>query len=118
MERLKYELYRETQDILSIDLHNGYSIIAIKIWNKENQNYTVELYLKKNDIDTWKLVEEAESLEFDTNYKFINSAILKTVAEMLLNGFFDYYIERYKYEMACFDKGNELFEQESLNDAC
>ena len=116
MERLTYENYRGCNDIITIDLHNGYTIIAIKIWNKENHNYTVQLMLKENTVDKWDLIEKAESLEFDVDYKIINKAILKQVATLLSDGFFDYYIDRYEYELKCFDIGNEITEKESLGD--
>ena len=39
MQKLTYKEYKGCKDILTIDLHNSYTIIAIKIWNKDNQNY-------------------------------------------------------------------------------
>ena len=38
--KLTYTEYRGCKDILTIDLHNGYTILAIKIWNKENEEYS------------------------------------------------------------------------------
>ena len=110
--RLEYKEYRGCKDILTIDLHNGYTIIAIKIWNKENQNYTVELRLKQNTVEKWMLIDQAETLTFDVNYRTINAAILKQVAILLNEGLFDYYIEEYEYELKCFERGNELYEDE------
>ena len=112
MQRLIYKEYRGCKDILTIDLHNGYTILAIKIWNKEKQNYTVKLRIKENTVEKWNLVEEAESLTFNITYKFINSAILKQVVEFAENGFFYNYIEQYEYELKCFDRGHNLFEEE------
>jgi hypothetical protein len=111
-DRLTYEFYKGNDTILLIDLHNEYSVVAIKLWNKEKHNYTVELYLKDNQIDTWEFIEDTKDLVIDTNYKFINSAILKQVAQFLENGFFVPFIERYEYEIKCFERGNELFEKE------
>ena len=71
--------------------------------------------LKENTVDKWDLIEKAEFLEFNVDYKIINKAILKHVATLLSSGFFDYYIERYKYELNCFDIGNDLAESERLN---
>ena len=110
--RLEYKNYRGCKDILTIDLHNCYTIIAIKIWNKENQNYTVELRLKQNTVEKWMLIDQAETLTFDVNYRTINAAILKQVAILLNEGLFDYYIEEYEYELKCFERGNELYEDE------
>ena len=115
MQRLKYEKFNNSNDVITIDLHNGYTVIAITGFNTENRIYTTTLFLKDNTIDTWKLVENAENLEFHANQNTINSTILKKVSEFLKEGFFDYYIQRYEYEMKCFDIGNDLEESERLN---
>ena len=114
MERLTYENYRGCKDILSIDLHNNYTVIAIKSWNPDEHKYEVQLMLKENTVDKWDLIEKAESLEFNANYKTINSVILKQVATFLKECFFDYYIDRYEYELESFDRGNSIIEKERL----
>ena len=111
--RLEYKNYRGCKDILTIDLHNDYSVIAIKSWNSEEHKYVVQLMLKENTVDKWVLIEKAE---FNVDYKIINKAILKHVATLLSNGFFDYYIKRYEYELKCFDIGYEIAEKERLGD--
>ena len=116
MQRLKYEKFNNLNDVIMIDLHNGYTVIAITGFNTENRVYTTTLFLKENTIDTWKLIENAENLEFHANHNAINSAILKQVSTFLQEGFFDYYIQRYEYEMKCFDKGNSIYEKERLGD--
>ena len=115
MQRLKYEKFNNSNDIIMIDLHNGYSVIAVTGFDVENRVYSTTLFLKDNTIDTWKLVEQADRLEFRANQNTINSAILKQVSTFLEEGFFDYYIQRYEYEMKCFDVGNDLEESEQLN---
>ena len=114
--KLEYRSYMGCKDILTIDLHNGYTVIAIKSWNTDEQKYTVQLMLKENTVNKWDLIEKAESLEFNVDYKIINKAILKHVSTLLSDGFFDYYIERYEYELKCFDIGNEIAEKERLGD--
>ena len=116
MQRLKYEKFNNSNDVITIDLYNGYTVIAITGFNAENRVYTTTLFLKENTIDTWKLIENAENLEFHANNNTINSAILKQVSTFLQEGFFDYYIQRYEYEMKCFDKGNSIYEKERLGD--
>ena len=121
MQKLTYEEYRGCKDILMIDLHNGYTIIAIKIWNKEKENYTVELRIKENTVNKWDLIDnrndsKPEEFVFDTNYRYINSAILKYVSQLFEERFFDYYIERYNYEIKCLNRGNSLYEKERLGD--
>ena len=112
--RLEYRNYMGCKDILTIDLHNDYTVIAIKSWNPDEHKYTVELRLKKNSVDKWDLIEKAESLEFNVDYKIINKAILKHVATLLSDSFFDYYIDRYEYELESFDRGNSIIEKERL----
>ena len=116
MQRLKYEKFNNLNDVIMIDLHNGYTVIAVTGFNTENRVYTTTLFLKENTIDTWKLIENAENLEFHANHNTINSAILKQVSTFLQEGFFNYYIQRYEYEMKCFDKGNSIYEKERLGD--
>ena len=116
MQRLKYEKFNNSNEVITINLHNGYSVIAITGFNTENRVYTTTLFLKENTIDTWKLIENAENLEFHANHNAINSAILKQVSTFLQEGFFNYYIQRYEYEMKCFDKGNSIYEKERLGD--
>ena len=117
MERLTYKNYRGCKDILTIDLHNNYTVIAIKSWNPDEKKYDVQLMLKENTVDKWDLIEKTESIEFNVDYKIINKAILKHIATLLSEGFFDYYIDRYEYELKCFNRGNELFENERLSGA-
>ena len=116
MERLTYKNYRGYKDILTIDLHNDNTIIAIKSWNPDEHKYTVQLMLKENTVDKLDLIEKAKSLEFNVDYKIINKAILKHIATLLSDRFFDYYIDRYEYELKCFDIGNEIAEKERLGD--
>ena len=70
MQRLKYEKFNNSNDVITIDLHNWYTIMAV---------------------------------------------ILKQISMFLEEGFFDYYIQRYEYEMKCFDIGNDLTDSEWLN---
>lgn len=115
MQRLKYEKFNNSNEVITIDLHNGYSVIAIIGFDVENKVYTTTLFLKDNTIDTWKLIEKADKLVFHANNNTINSAILKQVSTFLEEGFFNSYIQRYEYEMKCFDVGNDLAESERLN---
>ena len=116
MQRLKYEKFNNLNDVIMIDLHNGYTVIAVTGFDVETKTYITTLFLKENTIDTWKLIENAENLEFHANHNAINSAILKQVSTFLQEGFFNYYIQRYEDEMKCFDKGNSIYEKERLGD--
>lgn len=111
MKRLTYKKYNGSNDVLLIELPNKYTVIAISGWNIEEQKYKTDLFLKYKDVDSWKLIEE-NTIEFEANHKTICSAVLKKVSELYAENFFDYYIDRYEYELKCADKGNELFESE------
>ena len=101
--------------IITIDLHNGYTIIAISKWNREKNNYTVTLMLKENTVDDWQLIDKAVNVEFNnSDMKSISYDITKYVNELLNNGFFNYYIDRYDYMLKCFDRGDDLFEAERI----
>ena len=112
-KRLKYEKYRGIDNIITIDLHNNYTIIAI-IGKDEENDYNVQLMLKENTIDKWTLIESVEHLIFNAIEKTIYSAILKTVSTYMDEGFFDYYINRYEFELKCFEIGIEFEEQKKL----
>ena len=116
MQRLKYEKFNNSNEVITIDLHNGYTVIAITGFDVENKVYITTLFLKDNTIDTWKLIEKADKLVFHANNNTINSAILKQVSVFLDEGFFNYYIKRYEYEINCFDADNDFAEKERLGD--
>lgn len=115
MQKLEYK--KINNNILMIDLHNGYTVIAILSWQHENHNYDVTLMLKENTIDQWHLIEKAEHITFETNYKNICKAVLKQVATFMEEGFFDYYINRFEYEQKCFEVGLEIDEKMSKENA-
>lgn len=105
---MKYEIIGDTSII--IDLHNGYSILAMSRWNKEYKLYDTALYIKKNDIDRFDLIDLTLSVETD-NKKELCMKILKYVE----NTDFTYYVNRTKYELDCFERGNAIYEREKLN---
>lgn len=115
-KRLKYTKYKNMDGIITIDLHNGYTILSL-IGKDEAGNYDVELRIKENTVEKWDLIEKAEHITFDAATKNIYSAILKTIGTYLHEGFFDYYIDRYEYDLKCFNIGNEIIESKRLDGA-
>ena len=107
--RLTYENYNGCKDIITIDLHNNYTIVAIKSWNPEN--FSVEFHLKEKTTDMWQLIQNATTV-FHADNRTINSAILKHVATLFADGFYDYFIERYEYDLKCFDIGNNALSED------
>ena len=109
--KLTYINYNGCKDIIAIDLHNDYTIIAIKSYNVNDHTYTVEFHLKEKHTDMWELIHDATTT-FDADYKSINREILKHVATLFTNGFYDYFIERYEYDLKCFDIGNNALSED------
>lgn len=115
MERLTY--VKVNDNTITIDLHNGYTIMAMSRWEPKIHGYITTLYLKDNTIDTLQLILDADELEFHANYKTINSAILKYVGTCLEEGFFEPYIENYAFEQKCINSGYDLIEKERMSHA-
>lgn len=109
--KLTYANYNGCKDILIIDLHNDYSVIAIKSYNPESHNYSVEFHIKERHTDVWNLIQDATTV-FNADHKTINSAILKHVATLFADGFYDYFIERYEYDLKCAQIGNEALSED------
>lgn len=114
MERLVYQKVNNSDNIIDIDLHNEYIVRAMSGWDPHKKCYITTLFLKRNDVDTLDLIDDAESMEFHATYRNINSVILKVVSDFLRDGFFNHYIDRYEYERSCFEIGNEIKEKERL----
>lgn len=114
MEKLTYSKINNSDNVISIDLHNGFTIIAISGFKPEKKNYVVTLYIKDNAIDIWSLVENAANIEINANYKTVNSIILKKVSTYLNSGFFNEYIKRYNFDMYCIDMGYNILQKDRL----
>lgn len=113
---LRYET--EANVTVSIDLQNGYSVIAMARWDNEKKKYFTTLLLHENTVSKWDLIEEAASVEIESDMKTIKRDMTLYVTDLLTDGFFKKYIDRYEYELKCFDKGFEIMEKErkSAND--
>ena len=113
-KKLKYEKINNNPNVITIDLLNGYSVIAISGENKELESYTATLYLKENSIETFRLIGCADKLIFPKEELThgINAAILKTVSDFLDNGFLQYYIDQYEFEESLVSEGITRMEQE------
>lgn len=115
-KRLKYEKWNDCDNVIIIDLHNGYSIIAIwaKKSNANQTDFPVTLHLKENTIDHWDLI--VDDWIFTANQKTINAAILKSVADSLADAFFEPFITRNEHYLKCSQLGCDLLDQESKGD--
>ncbi len=109
---LRYET--EANVSVSIDLQNGYSVIAMAKWDNEQKKYYTTLLLHENTVSKWDLIDTAENVEIESDMKTIKRDMAQYVTDLLTDGFFKKYIDRYEYELKCFDKGFDVLEREKL----
>lgn len=99
--------------------YKGYSVECRYQYDKQKQKYSLSMWLKANGIDERFKID---SQEIDTQYisgtkENIRQNICRIVEQASLSGYFDHYIQRYEYEMRCFNIGNDIVEKENLGDA-
>ena len=73
---MRYEIIADTSIV--VDLHNGYSILAMSRWDKEKRLYNTTLFIKKNEIDRYDLIDLTLRVETD-NKKELCMEILKYI---------------------------------------
>lgn len=115
LNMLTYKRYKNAENIISINLNNDYSVIAVWSYDSTDNYYDTTLFLKENTIDKLDLIKD--DLIFYATRKTINSAILKQVATYLDESFFEYYIRRYEYDLKCCEIGNEEIKKEQFFNA-
>lgn len=84
---------------------------------KSKEKYALSVRLYRYDIEDKMRISNKG---IDTQYisgtrETIEENVCRVIYEMCINNHFDDYVERYEYDLVCFDRGNELFEQESMN---
>lgn len=112
---------------ITIDLskwgYQNYIAECTYFYDKNKNKYSLSIWLNRTDIEE-KL--KVSSKKIDTQYI---SGTKETIVENICrivhqastvrdkNGmkYFDRFVDRYEYELKCFERGNELFEQERLN---
>lgn len=116
MKRLRY--IKTSDFTLDIDLENGYWVRADAKYNHNSQRYDMTFYIKQNTIDKYAAIEPLNNkhIRFPGERKTIKTEILRYVSSLLSQNYFDDCIRNYEYEIKCFDRGNELFENERIHD--
>ncbi len=114
-------------NMLVIDLSKfGYkNFIAECVYHfdKHEGKYSLSMWLNRIDLeDRMQLSSKSVDMQYITGTK---ESIIENICRIVHqaatatnnNGirYFDRFVERYEYELACFERGNELFEQERLN---
>lgn len=99
--------------------YQNYFVECTYYFDKPKDKYILSMWLNRNDMEDRMRVS---SKKVDTQYlsgskETIVENICRVVHHACLFGYFNHFIERYEYELACFARGNELFEQERLHQA-
>ncbi len=100
----------------------GYAVECSYYFDKRNNKYSLSMWLRNNDIDDRMRLS---SKKVDTQYiSGTKETIVENICRIVHQAatvtnekgekYFDKYVERYEYELACFERGNELCEQERL----
>lgn len=113
---------------LTIDIsdfgYENYFVECSYHFDKHKGKYSLSMWLNRNDMeDRMRL----SSKKIDTQYisgtrETIMENICRVVHQAATvsyeNGkrYFDHFVERYEYELKCFERGNELFERQMLNE--
>ena len=101
--------YENLGTAISVDLHNGYSVIAMaKQVEKYKDKYEITLYLKDNKIDILDLIND--KIEIESDHTRIKRDVGQYITLLLTEGFFKHYIDRYEYSSRCFEFGNKTIE--------
>lgn len=92
------------------DRYNGYSAECTYKYHKNNEKYSLSMWLKRKDLDDKFRIS---SEKIDTQYisgtrETIIDNICRVVEQMVINNYFDNYVQRFEYTCKCFDVGDEI----------
>jgi hypothetical protein len=103
--------------------YENYFVECAYHFDKHEGKYSLSMWLNHNDMeDRMRL----SSKKVDTQYiSGTRDTIVENICRIVYQAatvvnkntkkrYFDRYVERYEYELACFERGNELFEAERL----
>ncbi len=116
---MKRLIYKKVGDIvIDIDLHNGYTIRCMVIYNYKTKKYDATFYIKEATIEKYSLIDSLynEKISFNGYYKTIRTDILKYVATLHSENYFKAEIENLEYENRCFIIGCDSLEEERINE--
>lgn len=92
-------------------------------FDKREGKYSLSMWLSRNDVeDRIRLSSKKVDTQYisgtrETIVENICRVVHQAATAAYENGkkYFDQFVERYEYELACFERGYELFEKERLN---
>lgn len=106
---LRYE--NVAAETIKVNLHNGFIVIAMAKWDKDNRHYMVTLYIQRKDLDSLRLIETRENIVFqESDRRSIKLDMLKYIENAYDDGFFDIYQAKIDFENKCFDIGLDTLE--------
>lgn len=90
------------------EIDRNYTVRAhiLKIGGRESNTYDVTLELRRSDIGKWDMLDEEH---YSITSENINMCVCEFIMDKFDNGFFKRFIDRYEYDLKCFDKGNAVF---------
>lgn len=102
--------------------YENYFVECAYHFDKPNGKYAFSMWLNRTDMEDRMMLS---SKKIDTQYiPGTKETIVENICRIVHQAatvpnkegvrYFDYFVERYEYELACFERGNELFEQERL----
>lgn len=102
--------------------YKNYFVECAYHFDKSNGKYALSMLLNRTDMEDRMMLS---SKKVDTQYiSGSRETIVENICRIIHQAatvvnkdgarYFDYFVERYEYELACFERGNELFEQERL----
>ena len=96
--------------------YKGYSASCQYKYDKRKEKYSLCMWLKHASMDQ-KYHVEYDGI--DTQYisgtrESIRENVCRIVEVMMVQNRFDYFIDRYEYDMKCCEKGAEILEAEGL----
>lgn len=107
---------KQANSVISVDINNEYSIYVMLNRSNTNKKYYITLFLKHKSINILDMLEKYENIEFTSTSASINSEIKDFIKNEFNEGNFTYYINRFEYQMKCFDEGNRIYEKEIIKD--
>lgn len=102
--------------------YENYFVECAFHFDKQKGKYALSMWLNRHDIEDRMMLS---SKKVDTQYiPGTRNTIVENICRIVHQAstvsdkdgvrYFDYFVERYEYELACFERGNELMEQERL----
>ena len=100
----------------SDEKYRGYAASCRYKYIKDKDKYSLSMWLKHKTIDSLFRIEYEG---IDTQYisgdrDTIRDNICRIVQQMMEQSRFDYFIDRYEYDMKCCEKGAEILDGEGM----